>query len=99
MKAIVYARASGGDAEESLSKQTDQLLAWAAANGAEVVGEVKDTGSSLNHPHLDAVLAGDMEYDALIALTPDRISRSAAAMAKIRADLESKNRRLVVLRD
>jgi hypothetical protein len=94
MRVAIYARVStdAQEAKGTIGSQLEALRERVGANGGELVGEYIDDGVSgarLDRPGLDALrdAAEAGLIDAVLCLTPDRLSRSYAYQVLIADEL------------
>ncbi len=106
MRVALYARVSSGrqEQEKTIASQLDALKAYAATHGHEIVaeGEFLDDGFSgarLDRPALDrlrdSARAGN--FEAVLVLSPDRLSRKYAYQVLILEELERFGTKVVFL--
>ena len=106
MRVVVYARVSSGrqEQEKTIASQLEALKTYAATHGHQIVseGEFLDDGVSgarLDRPALDRLRDGARagNFEAVLVLSPDRLSRKYAYQVLILEELERFGVRVVFL--
>ena len=105
MRALIYARVAVQDetTEEELARQLAACREYAKANGYAVTGEYSEVGGghSLDTPEMNALLerVGEGGISAVIAHTPDRVSRELAALETFMNRLAEHDAELLVVEE